>query len=101
MAMVKDIMLDDDNDLLFTSGDMTVKESDQQHVILLLNYSPGDLKLSPFVGVGIIRFVSSSGQQQTLKRIIEVQMQADGFTKPDVIMKGNVVYSLSAERVNV
>ncbi|MEO6901543.1 MAG: oxidase [Bacteroidia bacterium] len=96
---VKDIILDDDNDLEIQNGDFVISLSDQQHVVLILNTTVGEWKLSPLTGVGIQKYISSSGQQQTLKRSIEVQLQADGYEKPDVILKGNEVYYLSSKRV--
>lgn len=101
MAMVKDIILDDDNDTVIKNGDFLVRESDEQHIILIINLFVGDIKLFPFCGVGAIRYLSSSGQQQTLRRSIEVQLQADGYSKPDVILKNNSIYYVDAKRVNV
>lgn len=97
---VKDIILDDDNDLVVKNGDFLVRESDEQHIVLIINTFVGDWKLFPFCGVGIIRYVSSSGQQQTLRRAIEVQLQADGFSKPNVVLKDNAIYYIDTERVN-
>lgn len=101
MAMVKDIILDDGYDLTIKDGDFLIRESDEQHIILLINTFVGDWKLFPFCGVGIIRYLSSSGQQQTLRRAIEVQLQSDGYSKPEVVLKDNAIYYLDAKRVNV
>lgn len=98
--MVKDIILDDSNDLVInSSGDFDVKDSDQQHVILLINTFVGQWKQDPFVGVGIINYLASSGQQQTLKREITVQMIADGYQVNEIILKDNALYYIDANRV--
>jgi hypothetical protein len=101
MEAVKDIILDDDNDLIVKNGDFLVRESDEQHIVLIINTFVGDWKLFPFCGVGIIRYISSSGQQQTLRRSIEVQLQADGYDKPEVLLRDNAIYSINTKRVNV
>lgn len=98
--MVKDIILADDNDLIINStGDFDVKESDQQHVILLINTFLGQWKQDPLVGVGIINYLASSGQQQTLRREITVQMIADGYDVKEIILKDNALYYIDANRV--
>ena len=98
--MVKDIILDDDNDLVINSlGDFDVKDSDQQHVVLLINTFIGQWKQFPYCGVGIIRYLNSSGQQQTLRRNITVQMIADGYKVNEIILKENSLYYIDAKRI--
>lgn len=98
--MVKDIILDESNDLVINSlGDFDVKDSDQQHVILIINTFLGQWKQSPFTGVGIINYLASSGQQQTLKREMTVQMIADGYDVKEIILKDNELYYIDANRV--
>lgn len=97
--MVKDIILDDSNDLSFSVGDFVIKDSDQQHVILIINTFLGQWKQYPFVGVGIVRYLNSSGKQGTLKRNITVQMIADGYEVKDIILKDNSIYYIDANRI--
>jgi hypothetical protein len=102
MEMVKDIILDDLGDLSFENGDFKVAESDQQHCILLINTFAGNWKQSPLCGVGIIQYLASAGQGAALKRSINIQLKADGYTKIDVVLKenssGKFEYYLTAER---
>lgn len=84
---VKDIMLDDDYDLLIAGGDFVVNESDQQSIILIMNTYVGAWKQFPTCGLGISQYRASSGQAQILKRNIAVQLAADGFTVNDVVLK--------------
>jgi hypothetical protein len=96
----KDIILNDSNDLQINSlGDFDVFESDQQHVILLINTDKGQWKQFPTVGVGIVAYIKSTGQQQVLKREITVQMIADGYDVKEVILKGNEIYYIDAKRI--
>ena len=100
MATVKDIILDDSNDLTINAlGDFMVSDSDQQHVVLIINTFLGQWKQSPFTGVGIVRYINSAGQQNTLKRAITVQMIADGYNVNDIILKDNSIYYIDANRI--
>jgi hypothetical protein len=97
--MVKDIILDEDNDLTINSlGDFTINDSDQQHVILLINTSFGQWKQFPFCGLGIIRYLNGSGQQQSLRRAITVHLTADGYNVKDVVFRAGELYNIDAFR---
>jgi hypothetical protein len=101
--MVKDIILNDSGDLSFENGDFKIGDSDQQHVILLINTYAGAWKQNPTCGVGIMQYLCSSGQGATLRRSIEVQLKADGYNVGDVTLQENpngyFDYSLDAERL--
>ena len=97
--MVKDIILNDENDLQFSNGDFVINDSDQQHVLLILNTNQGSWKQYPLVGVGIRKYLNSSGQSQVLRRSIAVQLEADGYNVNDVIVQNNDVYSIDANRL--
>ena len=97
--MVKDIIIDDNNDLLIESGDFFVNDSDQQHVLLILNTYSGNWKQFPLIGVGIKIYLASSGQQNTLKRDMTVQMNSDGYQINEIILKDNSIYYIDAKRL--
>lgn len=80
---VKDIILLD-GDLHIVNGDFNVKESDSQHIELIIDSWIGSWKQYPLCGVGIENYIKSSGQSLALKRNIAVQLEADGFTEVDV-----------------
>lgn len=104
--MAQDIILDLDNDgdLLFENGDFKVANSDQQHVILLVNTVPGSWKRYPLVGVGIIYYSASANQSRTLRSLINKQLEADGFVNIDVNLVSNEIdmydYYINAERLD-
>jgi hypothetical protein len=77
--LVKDISFD--NDLFFKDGDFAIKESDQNHVIDLINSYVGHFKEFPLVGVGIDRYISSQGQETKIISDVRNQMKVDGFSK--------------------
>lgn len=102
MAMeIKDIILDDDLDLIIENGDFKVADSDQQHVLLIVNTTLGSFKNAPLMGVGIRQYLSSSGETDALKRAMTVQLGADGYKVNEIILRGeneNFEYYLDATR---
>ncbi len=75
---MKDILLNQDSNLLIEQGDWQVGNSHHQHIELLLTSLPGQWKENPEAGVGLP--LSQNGLVDGfLKRTIAVQLQADGF----------------------
>lgn len=67
------------NDLLCVNGDIAIAESDVQHIDDTINAFPGWWKNNPADGVGIFQYVNSSGQEQTIKRSLIINLQSDGY----------------------
>jgi len=101
--MTKDIIIDDDGDLIFADGDFTIKNSEEQHAVLVINLSAGSLKQFPTCGVGIAQYLGSSGKSLELKRNMSVQLLNDGFTNVEVtitsISDQSVDYYINADRL--
>jgi hypothetical protein len=76
--MRKDILLDDDLDLLFTENDVTIGESDNQHVRLLLEVNEGGFTQFPSTGVGIMNYLKSSFDG-TARRNVQLQLEGDNY----------------------
>jgi len=79
---VKDFKHDPEGiDLVAVNGDFAAVESDQQHIIDIVNSDQGHWKQFPLLGVGIDRFIGSTGPDnlQTIERIIRLQLQSDGY----------------------
>lgn len=76
---VKDIIMDVNNDLTIDNGDFFVSYSDNQHITDIIYSSPGFWKEFPDVGVNIITYLNSSGQQQQLRNNIQTQLVNDGY----------------------
>lgn len=102
--LVQDIILDSSYDLEIINGDFVIAPSDPQHINLLFNSTVGSWKQYPLVGIGIKLFSASSGQADTLKRLIQVQLQTDGYKISRLVLQGNSVdtyeYSIAASRIN-
>ena len=101
--MVKDIIIDDSGDLVFTNGDFTIKNSDSQHAILVVNTMAGAWKQHPTCGVGITNYLASQGKSLELKRKMSVQLQGDGFVNVEVnvraITTDSIDYYINGNRL--
>lgn len=87
--MIQDITLDENLDLLIEDGDFVISDSIQQEILLLINTSVGSWKQSPLMGVGIQYYLRSAGQGQSLRRNINVNLEADGLISDEVIVNAN------------
>jgi hypothetical protein len=87
MATAKDYLLNDDLDLVIANGDFKKGPSDQQASILLLNTNVGAWKYHPFCGMGIKKYMGSSGTELKMKREITVQHEADGMRMNEIYVK--------------
>jgi hypothetical protein len=76
---VKDIRVDDTNDVEFRNGDFFVGASDVQHVDHIIEAFPGHFKQFPLMGVGVSSYRNSSGTKQQLENAIRLNMEADGY----------------------
>lgn len=76
--MAKDFLDDSTLDDLITDGDYSVGVSDYQHVNDIIISAPGSWREYPTCGVGVTEYQSSSGQKQTIERMINQQLSNDG-----------------------
>lgn len=82
------------NDLYIKNGDFAIGESDTQHIADTLNAFPGWWKEFPADGVGVFSFLNAAGQEQTLKRAIQIQLSSDGYTVSNPQVKVNAAGQL-------
>lgn len=75
---MKDIMLDELNDVLIADNDLVIGFSDQQQQEHLLLTEKGDVKQFPDAGVGTLKFLESE-DPGALLREISIQFSADGM----------------------
>jgi hypothetical protein len=68
------------NDILIQNNDVTIVESDDQHIVDCINALPGWWKENPTAGVGITSYLKSRNAGQVLSRITKLQLTADGYT---------------------
>lgn len=85
---VKDITLDDNFDLLIENGYFKILDSDMQHIQLICITDLGHWKQFPLLGVGIEKYIASSGQTDSLKRAINIQLSSDGYKVNQILLSG-------------
>jgi hypothetical protein len=79
MATAKDFATDENNNFILSGGDFTIIESDEQHIVDIINSAQGSWKEYPLCGVGIDNYLNSVVSQQSLTNEIKVQLTRDGF----------------------
>lgn len=82
--MRKDILRDDNGDLQFANGDFVIGQSDQQHVVDLLDMQPGELKEFPLAGFGAINYIKRTITADEFKRDLKLQLNYDGYSNPTI-----------------
>lgn len=77
--MAQDILMDSNNDLLFSNGDFYVGDSGDQHIQHIITAEKGQYYANPLVGVGIKKYLGGAFNRIDVERQIREQLQADGF----------------------
>ncbi|CAB4126661.1 hypothetical protein UFOVP87_4 [uncultured Caudovirales phage] len=99
MALVQDILLNDEDDLLIANGDFLVGYSDEQHLALITIMDLGHLKENPFLGIGINRKLGSSENPNVIKSISKQMYEADNYVVKSITMSGSLIENVDAERL--
>lgn len=87
----KDIILDNNNELLISNGDIVVDDGTQQHIALLLLSNQGDFKQHPLTGIGIMKYLNSplnATIKAKLYRDINIQFEDNGLK--DINIEGQL-----------
>jgi hypothetical protein len=88
--IAQDILLDENGELIIENGDFKVGTSDKQSIQSILNAFPGWWKQFSTVGVGMAKYLNSTGKQQEIQRNIRLQLEADGFVVDTIIVNQSV-----------
>ena len=78
----RDLHTDSDSkDLVIdaVSGDFLERDSDKAHIDNITNTSVGQWKKDPLLGVGIFISLNAPAGLQTIKRVIQKQLESDGY----------------------
>ncbi|MEQ3500594.1 oxidase [Tenacibaculum sp. SSH1-16] len=81
---MKDILLDENGDLLIVDGDLVIGDAKQQSVETLILANKGEFKEFPLVGFGAINYVKSDVSEVEFKRDLKVQLEYIGFKNPEI-----------------
>lgn len=77
-----DIILNDEGDVAFKSGDFIVSDAEAQHIQSIIESNKGDYKYDPTLGVDAQKRIS--GRADILQREIQFQLVRDGYKVRDV-----------------
>lgn len=97
---MKDIMLNEDFDLVADSGELSQGESAEQTLMLLMETVPGEWKWSAEDGVGLMRYAGAPlGEMQRLKRHLQECMSRNGIEWEQIeVAEGEVTVKLKVEK---
>lgn len=80
---MKDILTDENGDLLIKNGDLLIDYSDNQHQEHIILANKGDFKETPEIGVGIAQLISDDDPMSVLIDI-KKNLQYDGMNVRNV-----------------
>lgn len=96
----KDLLLDDDWDLLISNGDLVIGESDQQHIALVVVTAPGHWKENPFLGFNAGMYLGSNSNPAEMKVNLQEQLKSDNAILEKLLVTDNgEIFSLNAKRI--
>lgn len=95
--MAKDILLDDDGDLLIENGDLVIGEADNQNVALIFQAFKGEIRAMPELGFAAGKYLKTVNPKARFKRNLKIELERDGYSEVDI----NVDASTSELKVTV
>ena len=76
----EDILTDDNNELIITNGDFDIGRSDNQHTDIIFRAQKGEIRSSPHLGFGAIRYVKKTANSfRVFLRNLKVELDKDGY----------------------
>lgn len=75
---MRDILLDENNELKLANGDFVIGETEMQEVGLILSSNQGEWKEHPVVGANLVTKIRSNTNDTRLERTLRIQMKLDG-----------------------
>ncbi len=76
--------------LICENGDFATGQSDQQHVMDMLDFQQGELKEFPLAGFGAINYIKKTITEDEFKRDLKLQLQYDGYVNPTIDTSGGI-----------
>ena len=74
---MKDIKLDENDDIAFLSGDFQIDESTLQEVGIILGLTQGNLKEFPTLGANLYQLINSQVSQDEIKQRVMIHLAKD------------------------
>lgn len=75
----KDILVTNNENIIIADGDFKIGTSDAQHVRHLLKAYPGQYRLAPLVGVGIMDRLNGPRNSTALESVTRRNLEDDGY----------------------
>lgn len=94
--MPKDILLDENLDLVFKNGDFSIGESTAQHQKLLILSDKGELKANPKQGVGARKYLETH-KPDDFAREIRQEFSIDGMSVDAISIGKNLEMNITAQ----
>lgn len=95
--MRNDILRNEDTgNLICENGDFGIGQSDQQHIMDMLDLQKGELKEFPLAGFGAINYIKKTITEDEFKRDLKLQLNYDGYVNP-IIDTSNGIQNLNIE----
>ncbi len=78
-------------DLLISDGTLSIGDVREQNAQLIVISERGEFKEYPTLGVGLSKYVNSTGKEREMLREIKVQLALDGINNPTIeIVEGKL-----------
>ncbi len=74
---MKDIKLNNVNDLEIIGGDFVIGESELQEVGVILQLNQGELKSDPLCGMNMHKYIKGKGVSVELEKNLKIQLERD------------------------
>lgn len=81
---MKDIQLNNANDLQFVNGDLAIAESEMQEVSLILESNQGEWKEWPVLGPNLMQLIKTNQSKFALKKRVKIHLSLDGKDYADI-----------------
>lgn len=95
-----DILVDDNEDVVFANGDFLVGSSDQQHVKHILKADKGHYRQWPLLGVGMLDYVNGAVEPEVIRQTIRTNLRNDNYNVRQVIVTRDYEISIDAQRIS-
>lgn len=74
---MKDILQDQNGDILISNGDVVIGESDLQEVGEIIQANPGDIKNDPIIGVGLNKYIKGKVSNHFVEAEVKTHLKRD------------------------
>lgn len=81
---MKDILLNENNDIKILAGDFAIEESEMQEVALILQSTQGEWKETPIIGANLFQFMRSKVDMNAIVARVKLHLELDNKEYGDI-----------------